>query len=133
LQVQNAANQPAVLVSPPATPPPVTPVAPVTPVTPPSPLAGIFKSTNGNGTTLGFVGQSPPARIAYTDGTLANGVFSTALGGQGPLTIPLVAGTASFGPSATASPLGPVSGTFLSADGTFFYANLTPVNAPTQR
>jgi len=63
-----------------------------------------------------------------------NGVFSSALGGQGPLRIPLVPGTASFGPSGTASPLGPVSGTsYMSADGTFFYANLTPVNAPAQR
>ena len=154
LQVHNAANQPSVLVSP--------PVASVTPpsgggggggggggaggggggggggaggggqqgVT----LAGIFKSTNGNGTAFGFTGQSPPARIAYTDGTLANGVFNSALGGAGQLRIPLVAGTASFGPSGTASPLGPVSGTsFLSTDGTFFYANLTPVNAPMQR
>ena len=122
LQVQSAANQPAVLFS-----PTVTPVTPVT-------LAGIFKSTNGSGTALGFVGQTSPARITYTDGTLANGVFTTALGGQGPLRIPLVPGTASFGAGGTASPLGPVSGTsFLSADGTFFYANLTPVNAPTQR
>ncbi len=34
----------------------------------------------------------------------------------------------------TRSPLGPVTGTtFLSADGTFFYADLVPLNAPTQR
>jgi hypothetical protein len=97
-------------------------------------LAGIFKSTDGNGTALGFTGQAPPTRIAYTDGTLANGVFTTALGGQGPLTIPLKPGPQIIVPSGTASPLGPVSGTsFLSADGTFFYANLTPVNQPTQR
>jgi len=45
-----------------------------------------------------------------------------------------VPGTASFGPSGTVSPLGSVSGTsFLSPDGTFFYANLTPVNFPTER
>ena len=68
-----------------------------------------------------------------------NGVFNSALGGAGQLTIPLVKGSNgnpanTFGPSGTASPLGPVSGTsFLSADGTFFYANLTPMNAPTQR
>ena len=67
-----------------------------------------------------------------------NGVFNSALGGAGQLTIPLVKGpngnpANTFGPSGTASPLGPVTGTsFLSADGTFFYANLTPVNAPTQ-
>jgi hypothetical protein len=46
----------------------------------------------------------------------------------------MVPGTASFGPSGTASPLGPVSGTsYLSADGTFFYANLTPVTPSSER
>jgi trimeric autotransporter adhesin len=66
---------------------------------------------------------------------LANGVFSVSLGRpQRLLRIPLVPGTASFGPSGTVSPLGSVSGTsFLSPDGTFFYANLTPVNSPTER
>ena len=108
------------------------------PPPPPARLAGIFKSTNGNRTTLGFTGQSRPARIPYTDGALANGIFTSALGGAGPLTIPLATGVATFGPSSipggTMSPLGPVSGTsFMSADGTFFYANLTPVNAPMQR
>jgi hypothetical protein len=100
----------------------------------PSTYAGIFKSTtNGNGSIIGFTGQSPPARIPYTDGKLVNGFFTSALGGAGTLTIPLAPGTATFGPSGTASPLGPVNGTsYLSADGTFFYANLTPVNAPMQ-
>jgi trimeric autotransporter adhesin len=65
---------------------------------------------------------------------LLNGVFSTTLGTAGQLRIPLVPGTKNFGPSGTASPLGPVSGTsYLSADGTFFYANLTPVNSSTER
>jgi hypothetical protein len=97
-------------------------------------FAGIFKSTNGSGTTLGFTGQSTPARIPFTNATLLNGTLTISLGGAGQLTIPLVPGAATFGPSGTASPLGPVSGTsFMSADGTFFYANLTPVNAPMQR
>jgi trimeric autotransporter adhesin len=122
----------------PPTPAPPTPSPPMPPPPTPPPssisFAGIFKSTNGNGTTLGFTGQSPPARIPYTNGTLANGIFTSALGGAGPLTIPLAPGAATFGPSGTTSPLGPVSGTsFMSADGTFFYANLTPVNAPMQR
>jgi trimeric autotransporter adhesin len=61
-------------------------------------------------------------------------VFSTTLGGAPQLRIPLVPGVSNFGPNGTASPLGPVSGTsFLSPDGTFFYANLTPVNSPTER
>jgi trimeric autotransporter adhesin len=115
------------------TPPAVTP--PV--VTPPAVVvsyAGLFKSTNGNGTTRGFVDQSANARIPYTGGMLSNGVLSSMLGGAGQLTIPLVPGNSSFGPAGTASPLGQVSGTsYLSADGTFFYADLTPVNAPTQR
>ena len=144
-QIQVTANQPPLpssssssssSPSPSPSPPPPSPPSPPPPSPPPPALhlAGIFKSTNGGGTGLGFVGQSPPARIAYTDGTLATGVFTSALGGAGQLTIPLVPGTTSFGPTGTSSPLGPVSGTsFLSADGTFFYANLTPVNAPAQR
>ncbi len=96
--------------------------------------AGIFKGTSNSGSTLGFIGQTAPAQFAFTDGMLVNGVLSTALGGAGQLTIPLVPGTASFGSSGTASPLGPVSGTsYLSPDGSFFYANLTPVNSPNQR
>jgi hypothetical protein len=63
-----------------------------------------------------------------------NGVLSSALGGAGQLTIPLVRGTSTFASADTASPLGPVTGTsFLSSEGTFFYANLTPVNSPNQR
>jgi hypothetical protein len=66
---------------------------------------------------------------------LANGVLTASLGRvQRQLRIPLVPGSASFGPSGTVSPIGPVSGTsFLSPDRTFFYANLTPVNFPTER
>ena len=96
--------------------------------------AGMFKSTNGNGTAQGFVEQNATARVPYDDGTLVNGILSSPLGGVGQLTIPLVPGMSSFGPSGTASPLGPVSGTsYMSADGTFFYADLTPANAPAQR
>jgi hypothetical protein len=96
--------------------------------------AGLFKSTNGSGSALGFVNQSANARIAYTDGIFNNGFLTSALAGAGRLTIPLAPGSARFGPAGTFSPLGPVSGTsFMSADGTFFYANLTPVNSPNQR
>ena len=107
-----------------STPPPVT-------VT----YAGIFKAPTAAAPALGFVGQDPPAQIAYTNGTLANGVLtisSNALGGTGQLTIPLVPGTASFGPNGTTSPLGPVAArAFVRRH--VFYANLTPVNAPNQR
>src|SRR6266851_3998769 len=142
-QIQVTANQNAVVQStaqlPPPTPPPTPPPPPTTTPTPPVSVtfAGIFKSTNGSGTTLGCVDQNSPAQIPYTNGTLTNGVLtiaSSALNGAGTLSIPLVAGTSSFGSSGTASPLGPVTGTsFLSTDGTFFYANLTPVNSPMQR
>ena len=66
---------------------------------------------------------------------MANGVLSVSLGRpQRLLRIPLVPGTRSFESSGTASPLGSVSGrSFLSPDGTFFYANLTPVNFPKER
>jgi trimeric autotransporter adhesin len=65
---------------------------------------------------------------------LLNGTLIASLGAGPPLRIPLVPGTASFGPLGTVSPLGPVSGTsYLSADGTFFYANLMPVISPTER
>jgi hypothetical protein len=122
----------------PPTPPPPTPPTPPTPPPPTPPVgvtfAGIFKSTNGSGTALGFVGQSAPARIPFTNATLLNGILTVSLSAAGQLTIPLVPGTATFGPSGTASPLGPVSGSsYLSADSTFFYAYLTPVNAPMQR
>src|SRR5262249_1347553 len=52
------------------------------PPSPPSPppqgvtLAGIFKSTNAAGTALGFVGQTPPAQIPFTNATLANGTLT---------------------------------------------------------
>jgi trimeric autotransporter adhesin len=120
--------------SPPPSPPPPSPPPPSPPPPTPTVYAGIFKSTNGSGTTQGFTGQSPPARIPFTNASLLNGTLTVSLGGAGSLTIPLASGAASFGSSGTASPLGPVNGTsFMSADGTFFYANLTPVNAPMQR
>jgi trimeric autotransporter adhesin len=144
LQVQAASPAPPSPSPPSPAPPSPAPPSPAPPSPPPpSPpppvgvtLAGIFKSTNGAGTALGFVGQTPPARIPFTNATLANGILtvsSSELGGAGQLMIPLVTGAASFGSSGTQSPLGPVTGmSFLSADGTFFYANLTPVNAPAQ-
>ena len=52
----------------------------------------------------------------------------------GTISFPLVPGSASFGPTGTSSGLGTFTGTsFLSADNTFFYANITPTSQPTQR
>src|SRR5262249_22675788 len=92
LQVQLTATQPAVQ----QVQSQVQAAGPPSPPAPPSQgvtLAGIFKSTNGAGTALGFVGQTPPAQVPFTNATLANGtltVSSSALGGAGQLVIPLV-------------------------------------------
>jgi hypothetical protein len=51
----------------------------------------------------------------------------------GTVQIPLASGLQSFGPAGTESPFGPVTGTsFLAPDGSFFYADLTPVDLPSQ-
>jgi hypothetical protein len=92
--------------------------------------AGLVKITTDP--TVGFTDQSSNGRIPYTTGALTfppgspqNGVFSASLGSAGKLSFPLVPGNASFGPANTSSPFGPLTGTsFLSADNTFFYANL---------
>ena len=111
--------------SPPPTPPPPPPA---------SLYAGRLKNTNGSGTARGFVDQSANGDIAYAGGTLANGVFTGTFGNLGVLSFPLAAGAASFGPSGTSSSLGTFTGTsFLSADNTFFYANITPTSQPAQR
>lgn len=107
-----------------------TVTVPPTATQPQGTLAGQFISTQGNGTAQGFAGQG----TAYNKGILANGTFTALVAGQGSLQIPLATGFSSFGPGGTASPLGPVSGTsFLAPDGSFFYAELTPVNQPAER
>src|SRR5262249_19035198 len=67
-----------------------------------------------------------------------SGVFTATVGtGQVSFPLPFVPGTSNSLPAngaGTTSPAGPVTGTtFLSSDGAFFYANLTPVNSPTER
>jgi trimeric autotransporter adhesin len=114
-----------------------TPV--VTPPPPPPPpslinianVAGGYADTGTLGTTFGFTGTP----LAYAGGNVKNSVFS-ATGPFGEVSFPLVAGTASLGPTGvgTSSPLGPVIGTtYLSPDETFFYADLTPIDDPGQR
>ncbi|HEY1299918.1 MAG TPA: hypothetical protein VGF07_05445, partial [Stellaceae bacterium] len=101
-----------------------------------SSFAGNFKSTNGHGTALGLLDASGTTSVGtgYSGGVLKNGMFTASVGGAR-IAIPVTPGaTTTFGSSGTASPLGPVTGTStLSADGRFLYANLTPVNQPTQR
>ena len=112
--------------------------------------AGQLKSTNpalpaapppGSGTTTGFVAQTPNGQVPYSGGTLSfptgssqSGVFTGTFGNLGAISFPLVPGSVSFGPQGTSSSFGTFSGTsFLSADNTFFYANITPTSQPTQR
>ncbi len=110
-------------------------VAPVT-IT----YAGVLKNTNGRGTAQGFVDQTANGNIAYTGGTLTyptgvaqSGVFTANVGNLGTISFPLIPGSASF-TNGTSSTLGTFTGTsFLSADNTFFYANITPTSEPTQR
>jgi hypothetical protein len=72
--------------------------------------------------------------LTFPVGSPQNGVFSTTTG-AGQVSIPLPPGPATLpaNGAGTTSPAGPVTGTtFLSTDGSFFYANLIPVNSPTQ-
>ena len=80
--------------------------------------------------------------IAYSNGTLTfppgspqNGVFTATIGNTSArLSFPLVPGIGELWPQGTSSSLGTFTGTsFLSADNTFFYANITPTSQPTQR
>jgi hypothetical protein len=112
--------------------------------TPPTPsavtFAGRLKYTNGNGTARGFVDQTSNGDFPYASGTLSfpngaaqpgvfTGTFNAAVG---TLSFPLASGSATF--QGTSSVLGQITGTsFLSADGTYFYANITPTANSTER
>ena len=92
-------------------------------------LGGGFNDTPSN-TTSGFSGALSP----YSGGNISSGVL-TVDSSFGLVTFPLAAGATTLPPSGagTTSPLGPVTGTtFLSPDGSFFYADLTLVNSPSQ-
>jgi hypothetical protein len=127
-----------------------TPSTPSQPTTTTFTYAGQLKSTNpalpaaapsGSGTTTGFVAQTPNGQVPYAGGTLSfptgspqSGVFAGSFGNLGAISFPLAPGSASFGPQGTSSGFGTFSGTtFLSADNTFFYANIAPTSQPTQR
>ncbi|HXC26990.1 MAG TPA: FecR family protein [Stellaceae bacterium] len=76
--------------------------------------------------TLGFPGQPVP----FKNATITNGVLVVTIGD---LTgsIPLSPGTHKIDGTATYSPVGPLKGTvYEAADGSFFYADLTPVDHP---
>ena len=107
--------------------------------------SGNFKSTNGQGGARGLLdpGGTSSVGLAFTGGTLSfprgspqEAIFTATVGG-GELSIPLPFapgfGTLPANGAGTISPSGPVTGsTFLAAGGTFLYADLTPVNAPSQ-
>lgn len=114
--------------------------------------AGRIKKTND--TTRGFFDQTSnigpttngdvpyPATIGgavYSNGTLSfpqgspqSGTFTGSFGSLGTLTFPLVPGFSTTQGSSSA--LGTFSAsTFLSADNTYFYANITPASQPSNR
>ena len=86
-------------------------------------LAGVAKT--GAGTNL--PDQTSSLNVPFGQGALSNGTFSATVGG-GLLSFPLATGTSTF--SATGSSAGgTLSGTsFLSSDGSYFYANLNAAN-----
>lgn len=105
-------------------------------------FGGNFRSTNGNGTVRGFV--DPNGQVAFSGGRLISpqgapqqgAFFATLQTSQGavPVQFPLVPGNGTLNPSQTQSSVGPIGGTtFLSPDGSFFYANLQPANFPTEK
>ncbi|HVB15543.1 MAG TPA: FecR domain-containing protein [Stellaceae bacterium] len=132
----NGSTEPVPIIAP-VTPLPPQPIAiPPTPPVPPVTVtfAGRLKSTNGQGTARGFVDQSANGDLAYAGGTLVNGVFTGIFGNLGTISLPLGPGLVRFGPQGTSSSFGTFSGTsFLSADNSFFYANITPTGQPAQR
>jgi len=105
-------------------------------------FSGNVRSTNGQGTTRGFI--DPNGRVSYSGGVLIypqgapqQGMFFTTLqSSQGafPVQFPLKPGNGTLNASQTQSPIGPIGGTtFLTPDSSFFYANLQPVNSPTEK
>ena len=105
---------PPIIIPPPViTPPPppiITPPPPV--IVPPAINATVAGASVRNG-----------ALSAYANGKIVNGIF-TGAGYNFPLTL-RTSGT---------SPQGKVTGTtYVASDGSFFYANLTPVDRPSQR
>src|SRR4029077_2912738 len=75
--------------------------------------------------------QTANGDIAYT-GTLTNGVFTATIGNFGTISFPLGPGSANF--SGLSTSLGSFSANaFMSADGSFFYANVTPTSQPSER
>ncbi len=102
-----------------------------TPVTLTS-VAGGYLDTGNQGSAKGFTS----ALLPYSGGKAVNGTFVATLSPGKTIQFPLVAGTAALDAAGagTSSPLGPVTGTtYVAADNSFFYANLTPVNQPLQR
>jgi trimeric autotransporter adhesin len=111
------------------TPPPPPPPPPPPEINIPN-VAGGYADTGTQGTSLGFTSLA-----AFANGNVTNGMVEVS-GAFGQVTFPLVAGSASLGASGagTSSPLGPITGTtYLSPDESFFYADLTPIDYPTQR
>jgi trimeric autotransporter adhesin len=90
--------------------------------------AGIAKVSPNPPTTGGFINQATGYRVPYSMGMLQNGVFSVTVNGQQVTLSPLTAGatTAVTGIASTgATATGQAT---MTADASFFYANLTASN-----
>ena len=95
-------------------------------------VAGGYLDTGNQGVAKGFTSML----WTYADAKTVNGDFVATLSNGKKIQFPLVAGTATLSPAGTGtmSPLGAVTGTtYVAADGSFFYANLTPLKQPAQR
>jgi hypothetical protein len=98
---------------------------PVT-ITTTGPYAGVSK-TNVKGGFSAPDQTSSSNNVPFGSGALSNGTFGAIVGGS-VLSFPLATGTSTFGPTGSSAG-GMVSGTsFLSNDGSFFYANLNAAN-----
>jgi hypothetical protein len=115
--IQSAGQQAANVTPPP--PPPVT-------IATTGPYAGVSK-TNVTGGFSAPDQTSSSNNVRFGSGALSNGTFGAMVGGS-VLSFPLATGTSTFGPTGSSSG-GMVRGTsFLSSDGSFFYANLNAAN-----
>jgi trimeric autotransporter adhesin len=127
-QIQIASSQSQPVVANPPTPTPPTP----TPSPSPSSAGGIsggIVSLDSNNPAFGF----PSKVIGYSNATVNNGVLVITVGSQSG-SIPLAQGTGTVNGNGTYSPVGPLSGTTYSTAGnTFFYANLAPVDDPSNK
>jgi hypothetical protein len=108
-------------------PPQTVTTTPTQPVTPPLQV-GAFSGVLKSG-AFPIPDQTSPDNIPVAGGNVTNGTFSAGLGSAGSISFPVTARSMNTFSSTGTSPNGPVSGTsFLTANGTYLYANLSDSN-----